>query len=102
MFKQKTCRPHWVTAKILDFNQLQGDFQNATLDKKSNKDGAYLSFEPTTKELIDKLNSKSRLNCILSNPVLHCHLRKQRSKEEFLELFNSNKKDSNDGEQPQY
>ena len=88
MFKQKTCRPNWVTGKILDFNKLEGSFQNATLDRKSNKDGAYLSFEPTTKDLIDKLNSKTRLNCILSNPILHRRLRKQRTKEEFLELFN--------------
>ena len=39
MFKQKTCRPNWVTGKILDFNKLEGSFQNATLDRKSNKDG---------------------------------------------------------------
>ena len=99
MFKQKTCRPNWVTGKILDHNKLQGSFQNAVLDKKSNKDGAYLSFEPTSQDLIDKLNSKSRLNCILSNPVLHRRLRKQRTKEEFLELFNK-KGNTNDGEKP--
>ena len=100
MFKQQNCRPNWVTAKILDINQLKGDFTNASLDKKSNKDGAYLSFEAVSEDLIEKLNSKTRLNCILSNPLLHKRLRKQRSKEEFLELFNSTKKGASEGEKP--
>ena len=100
MFKQQNCRPNWVTAKILDINQLKGDFTNASLDKKSNKDGAYLSFEAVSEDLIEKLNSKTRLNCILSNPLLHKRLRKQRSKEEFLELFNSTKKGASEGDKP--
>ena len=98
MFKQQSCKPNWITARILDVNKLKGDFTNAFLDKKSNKTGAYLSFEPTSKELIDQLNSRSRLNCILSNPLLHKRLRKQRTKEEFLELFN--KKGSTEGDKP--
>ena len=87
MFQQPRCKPNWICGKILDLNQLPGDFRSATLDKKSNPDGAYLSFECTSKQLIDGLNARTRLNFILSNPVIHKRVRKSRSKEEFLGLF---------------
>ena len=49
MFRQPRCKPNWITAKILDINQLKGDFSSAVLEKKSNRDGAYLSFEAISK-----------------------------------------------------
>ena len=70
MFQQPRCKPNWICGKILDLNQLRGDFRAATLDKKSNRDGAYLSFECTSKKLMDALNARARLNYILSNPVI--------------------------------
>ena len=95
MFQQPRCKPNWICGKILDLNQLPGDFRSATLDKKSNRDGAYLSFECTSKQLMDGLNARTRLNCILSNPVIHKRVRKSRSKEEFLGLFEKKHGDKN-------
>ena len=77
IFRQPRCKPNWITAKILDINQMKGYFSSAVLDKKSNTDGAYLSFEAISKELIESLNSRTRLNCILSNPIIHRRTRKK-------------------------
>ena len=95
MFQQPRCKPNWICGKILDLNQLRGDFRAATLDKKSNRDGAYLSFECTSKQLMDALNARTRLNCILSNPVIQKRVRKSRTKEEFLGLFEKKNGDKN-------
>ena len=86
-FKKKECKPNWITGQIFALNGLDGQFRNATLDKKTNQDGAYLSFEPVGKKLTDQLASMSILECNLCRPELQRRLRKQRSESEFLEQF---------------
>jgi hypothetical protein len=85
-FKDPKYKPNWLTRKILDQNGLQGEFRNSKIDRKP-KDGVYLSFEPITQELIERLNSMTRLDCILGNSLIEKRVRKERSESEFLEML---------------
>ena len=88
-FKDPKCKPNWLTGQILTQNGLDGDFRNATIDRKP-KDGVFLSFEPISQELIQKLNSMQRLDCILGNSIIEKRIRKSRTEAEFLEMLSKN------------
>ena len=88
-FKDPKCKPNWLVGQILTQNGLNGDFRNATIDKKP-KDGVFLSFEPISQELIQKLNSMQRLDCILGNSIIEKRIRKSRTEAEFLEMLSKN------------
>ena len=85
-FKDPKYKPNWLTRKILDQNGLQGEFRNSKIDRKP-KDGVYLSFEPITPELIERLNSMTRLDCFLGNPLIEKRVRKERTEMELLKLL---------------
>ena len=84
--KDPKYKPNWLTRKILDQNGLQGEFRNSKIDRKP-KDGVYLSFEPITPELIERLNSMTRLDCFLGNPLIEKRVRKERTEMELLKLL---------------
>ena len=88
-FKDPKCKANWLANQILTQNGLDGDFRNATIDRKP-KDGVFLSFEPISQDLIQKLNSMQRLDCILGNSIIEKRIRKSRTESEFLEMLNKN------------
>ena len=88
-FKDPKCKANWLANQILTQNGLDGDFRNATIDRKP-KDGVFLSFEPISQDLIQKLNSMQRLDCILGNSIIEKRIRKSRTESEFLEMLSKN------------
>ena len=88
-FKDPKCKANWLAGQILTQNGLDGDFRNATIDRKP-KDGVFLSFEPISQDLIQKLNSMQRLDCILGNSIIEKRIRKSRTESEFLEMLSKN------------
>ena len=88
-FKDPKCKANWLANQILTQNGLDGDFRNATIDRKP-KDGVFLSFEPISQDLIQKLNSMQRLDCILRNSIIEKRIRKSRTETEFLEMLSKN------------
>ena len=88
-FKDPKCKANWLANQILTQNGLDGDFRNATIDRKP-KDGVFLSFEPISQDLIQKLNSMQRLDCILGNSIIEKRIRKFRTESEFLQMLNKN------------
>ena len=84
MWKQKNMKPNWVLAKILEANNLRGEFRGVSYDTKRNSRGVFMEFEPISEELKSGLDQKSWLNCFTCNPVLRKRVRKERSEEEFL------------------
>ena len=88
----KNKKPNNSLGIILKNNHITGDFRNATMNKASNRNGVFLSFEPMGDKFIMDLNSRVRLDCLICSSLVRKHLWKTRTEEEFLESLNKRKK----------
>ena len=61
-------------------------FSVVSLYSNSQK-SSLLSCEPITPELIERLNSMTRLDCFLGNPLIEKRVRKERTEMELLKLL---------------
>ena len=66
---------------ILKNNDISGQFRNVIVDKSSNKNGIFLSFEPIGEKFINQLNSREKLDCIICSSLLKKRLPKIRSED---------------------
>ena len=80
----KNKKPNYSLGLILKHNEINGQFRNVTVDKSSNKNGIFLSFEPIGEKFINQLNSREKLDCMICSSLLKKRLRKIRSEEFFL------------------
>ena len=80
----KNKKPNYFLGLILENNGITGEFRNVSVDKSSNKNGIFLSFEPIG-QLANELNSRVRLDCLICSSLVKKRLRKVRSEEAFLE-----------------
>ena len=88
----KNKKPNYSLGLILKNNNITGDFRNATMNKASNRNGVFLSFEPIGEKFIMDLNTRVRLDCLICSSLVRKRLRKARTEEEFLESLNKRKK----------
>ena len=80
----KNKKPNYSLGLILKNNDISGQFRNVMVDKSSNKNGIFLSFEPIGEKFINQLNSREKLDCMICSSLLKKRLRKIRSEESFL------------------
>ena len=80
----KNKNPNYSLGLILKNNEINGQFRNVTVDKSSNKNGIFLSFDPIGEKFINQLNSREKLDCMICSSLLKKRLRKIRSEESFL------------------
>ena len=81
----KNKKPNYCLGIILKNNCITGEFRNVSVDKSSNKNGIFLSFQPIGEKFINELNSRVRLDCLICSSLVKKRLRKVRSEEAFLE-----------------
>ena len=87
----KNQKPNYCLGLILKNNNIIGNFRNATVNKASNKNGIFLSFEPIGDNFIKDLNSRVRLDCLICSSLVQKRLRKPKSEEEFLKSLDKRK-----------